>query len=56
MMLSSKKLARLAGPMLALCIAAAAPVITATAAYASDTGTTTPAPPLASTNGNPWHG
>jgi hypothetical protein len=58
-MMSSKKLTGIAGAILVLCIAAAAPVVTATAAYASDNGgatTSVPTQPAASPNGNPWHG
>lgn len=57
----SKKLARIGGPVLALCIVAAAPVIGSTAAFADgDDGGTPPVTvtttPTAGTNGNPWHG
>ena len=56
----SKKLAKIGGPVLALCIIAAAPVIGSTSAYADgDGGTPTAAtttPPPAGTDGNPWHG
>ncbi|WP_328448580.1 hypothetical protein [Amycolatopsis sp. NBC_00438] len=58
----SKKLTKIGGPVLALCILAAAPMIGSTSAFADggDGGTppptSTPAPPPAGTNGNPWHG
>jgi hypothetical protein len=57
----SKKLAKIGGPVLALCIIAAAPVIGSTSAYADGDGGTSPAattttPPPAGTDGNPWHG
>lgn len=57
----SKKLAKIGGPVLALCIVAAAPVIGSTSAFADggDVGTppvTSTTPPPAGTDGNPWHG
>ncbi|MEV6917026.1 hypothetical protein AB0M83_18795 [Amycolatopsis sp. NPDC051106] len=56
-----KKLARIGGPVLALCIIAAAPLIGSSAAFADGDGTTPPppttsGPPPAGTDGNPWHG
>ncbi|MEQ0560568.1 hypothetical protein ABJI51_15890 [Amycolatopsis sp. NEAU-NG30] len=54
-----KKLAKIGGPVLALCLVAAAPVIGATSASADDgtqAVTVTPTPPPATTEGNPWHG
>jgi hypothetical protein len=56
-----KKLARIGGPVLALCIIAAAPLIGSTTAFADGDGTTPPppttsSPPPAGTDGNPWHG
>lgn len=55
-----KKLAKIGGPVLALCIVAAAPVIGSTSAYADGAGGTPPASsttnPPAGTDGNPWHG
>ncbi|MFI5591348.1 hypothetical protein ACIA5G_40290 [Amycolatopsis sp. NPDC051758] len=57
----SKKLAKIGGTVLALCIIGAAPLIGSTSAYADGDGGTPPppttsTPPPAGTNGNPWHG
>ncbi|MGW3993867.1 hypothetical protein [Amycolatopsis sp. NPDC004772] len=56
----SKKLVKIAGPVLAVCALAALPLIGATTASADDGGapaapvvTPTPTP---TTDGNPWHG
>ncbi|MGW4062021.1 hypothetical protein ACWEGE_27335 [Amycolatopsis sp. NPDC004747] len=57
----SKKLAKIAGPVLAVCAVAALPLIGATTAFADGGGgapaaqvvTPTPTP---TTDGNPWHG
>ncbi|GAB3134743.1 hypothetical protein [Amycolatopsis sp. NPDC004378] len=55
-----KKLAKIGGPLLALCVLAAVPVIGSTSAYADGDGSTPPpstsTPPPAGTDGNPWHG
>ncbi|RSD13120.1 hypothetical protein [Amycolatopsis eburnea] len=56
-----RKLARIGGPVLALCIVAAAPLIGSTTAFADGDGSTPPpvtttTPPPAGTDGNPWHG
>jgi hypothetical protein len=55
-----KKLVKIGGPVLALCIIAAAPIIGSTTAFADGDGSTPPpttsGPPPAGTDGNPWHG
>ncbi|MFB9688186.1 hypothetical protein [Amycolatopsis plumensis] len=56
-----KKLAKIGGPVLALCIVVAAPLIGSSAALADGDSGSTPAatstaPPPATTDGNPWHG
>jgi hypothetical protein len=56
-----KKLAKIGGPVLALCIVAAAPLIGSPSALADGDGSSAPAatstaPPPATTDGNPWHG
>lgn len=55
----SKKLAKIGGPLLALCIVVAAPLIGSASAFADGDGSTPPpatTTPTAGTNGNPWHG
>ncbi|MET8996083.1 hypothetical protein [Amycolatopsis sp. NPDC004169] len=56
-----KKLAKIGGPVLAICALAALPVIGSTTAYADDNGGALAAPvvtptPTPTTDGNPWHG
>ncbi|WP_370968812.1 hypothetical protein [Amycolatopsis sp. cg9] len=56
-----RKLAKIGGPVLALCIVAAVPLIGSTTAFADGGGSTPPpvtttTPPPAGTDGNPWHG
>ncbi|NBH11284.1 hypothetical protein [Amycolatopsis sp. SID8362] len=56
-----RKLAKIGGPVLALCIVAAAPLIGSATAFADGDGSTPPpvtttTPPPAGTDGNPWHG
>ncbi|WP_410564490.1 hypothetical protein [Amycolatopsis sp. cmx-4-61] len=57
----SSKLVKIGGPLLAICIVTAAPLIGSTAAFADGDGGTPPpvtttTPPPAGTDGNPWHG